>query len=113
MERGPMRSRIRDIKEEYPVIVKEVPLSDEDCKRLLRRVSGGKRAIDLVTKLIEQVLDDTAIVEEEGWDECARLAGYKSLAEVNGLGLQMTCDPRGFIQIRAEEGSPPSSPKED
>lgn len=81
--------RNADIKALMPDVEKRITLPADRAKDLKRRVRATKFANDLALEFYTRMLEDAHIDQDEAWDECAQLMGFKNLDDLEEQGFGM------------------------
>lgn len=78
------------IKDLMPTIEKQMNLPPDRARDLKRRVRAASIANDAALEFYTKLMEDAQIDQDEAWDECAQLMGFKDLDDLHGQGFGMS-----------------------
>lgn len=96
--------RNSDLKDFAPEIVKRINLPEDRERDLKRRVRATELATKFATEFFERVMDNAVADQDEAWDECAQLFGYKNLDDLSEQGYAMVL-LGNQLQLRKQKDS--------
>lgn len=73
---------LTELKEFAPEIIRRMNLPEDRAKDLRRRVRATELAAKWASEFFHRMMEEAQIDEDEVWDECAQLFGFKNLADL-------------------------------
>lgn len=94
--------RESELKKIAPIIERQISLPEDRAKDLKRRVRATAYANDCALGFYQKLMEDALIDQEEAWDECTKLMGFKGLDDMHEQGYVMSLNGNQ-LQLRKKE----------
>lgn len=92
------------IAEQFPVVVKTLPLSESEMRTLERTFRITNQLHEYAFDLMMKALEEQTIREDEACDQMAKMFGYSSRRELGKSGMTIEADwISGSLILRSKE----------